>query len=106
MELDKIISPDAKPLQPPYYAIRLWIKVHYTMGGVKINSKAQLIDINNQPTPNLYAAGEVTGGIHGASRLGGCAVTECLVFGRIAGTNAALEISEKSTSTKNIKNIN
>jgi len=40
----------------------------------------------------LYAAGEVTGGIHGACRLGSCAITECLVFGRIAGSNAASEI--------------
>ncbi|MGB3651244.1 MAG: FAD-binding protein, partial [Rivularia sp. (in: cyanobacteria)] len=99
-EFQKPIPIDAKPLQPPYYAIRLWPKVHYTMGGVEINTKAQVIDINNQPIPNLYAAGEVTGGIHGASRLGGCAVTECLVFGRIAGRNAALEISYNLTSTK------
>ncbi len=101
-EFQKPIPIDAKPLHPPYYAMRLWPKVHYTMGGLKINTKAQVIDINNQPIPNFYAAGEVTGGIHGASRLGGCSVTECLVFGRIAGINAALEVFWKSTNTKNI----
>ena len=92
-DFQKPIPIDAKPLHPPYYAIRLWPKVHYTMGGVKINSKAQVININNQLIPHFYAAGEVTGGVHGASRLGGCSITECLVFGRIAGRNAALEIS-------------
>ena len=84
----KPIPLDAKPLHAPYYAMRLWPKVHYTIGGLKINPKAQVIDLNNQPIKGLYAAGEVTGGIHGASRLGGCSLTECLVFGRIAGRNA------------------
>jgi succinate dehydrogenase/fumarate reductase flavoprotein subunit len=66
--------------------------VHHTMGGVQIDENARVIDINQQPIPRLYAAGEVTGGIHGACRLGSCAVTECLVFGRIAGQNAAAEV--------------
>jgi flavocytochrome c len=80
----------AKPLvKPPFYAIRLWPKVHYTSGGVGINSKAQVIDLNNRPIPRLFAAGEVCGGIHGASRLGNCSLTECIVFGRIAGQQAA-----------------
>jgi flavocytochrome c len=79
----------AKPLvKPPFYAIRLWPKVHYTPGGVGINSKAQVIDHNNRPIPHLFAAGEVCGGIHGASRLGSCSLTECIVFGRIAGQQA------------------
>ncbi len=60
------------------------------MGGVLINSKAQVLDLSLQPMKGLYAAGEVTGGVHGASRLGSCAITDCLVFGRIAGRNAAL----------------
>jgi flavocytochrome c len=81
----------AKPLiEPPFYAIRLWPKVHYTSGGVGINPKAQVLDLNSQPIPHLFAAGEVCGGIHGASRLGGCALTECIVFGRIAGQQAAM----------------
>ncbi|NDY71386.1 flavocytochrome c [Desulfobacter hydrogenophilus] len=88
----------AKPLEtaqrissPPFFAMHLWPKVHYTPGGVGINTDAQVIDVGNQPIPNLYAAGEVCGGIHGADRLGSCALTECLVFGRIAGRNAAAE---------------
>ena len=75
--------------KPPFYAIRLYPKVHYTPGGVRIDQRARVIDLNANPIPRLFAAGEVTGGVHGASRLGSCALTECLVFGRIAGQEAA-----------------
>jgi succinate dehydrogenase/fumarate reductase flavoprotein subunit len=86
----KPLSHGAIPLiKPPFYAIRLWPKVHHISGGVGINSKAQVIDLHHQPIPHLFAAGEVCGGIHGASRLGSCALTECIVFGRIAGQQAA-----------------
>ncbi|MBE0497524.1 MAG: flavocytochrome c [Campylobacterales bacterium] len=72
----------------PYYCVRLAPKPHHTMGGVKINTKAEVISANtNKPIPGLYAAGEITGGTHGASRLGTVAVTDCLVFGMIAGEN-------------------
>lgn len=74
---------------PPYYGVRLWPKTHYTMGGLGINTNAEVIDYQGDPIKGLYAAGEVTGGIHGASRLANCAITDCLVFGRIAGRNAA-----------------
>ena len=84
-----IIKGTATLNHPSYYAIRLWPKVHHTMGGIQINTKAQVIDLNQQPIKGLYAAGEVTGGIHGACRLGSCAIPDCLVFGRIAGENAA-----------------
>jgi succinate dehydrogenase/fumarate reductase flavoprotein subunit len=67
----------------------LWPKIHYTPGGVGINAKAQVIDLHQRPIPRLFAAGEVSGGIHGASRLGSCSLTECIVFGRIAGQQAA-----------------
>jgi flavocytochrome c len=76
---------------PPFFAIRLWPKVHYTMGGVLINERAQVLNLSKEPIKGLYAAGEFTGGIHGACRLGSCSITECLVFGRIAGHNAAAE---------------
>ncbi|WP_332444723.1 flavocytochrome c [Wolinella succinogenes] len=70
----------------PYYCIRLVPKPHHTMGGLKINEKAQVISANTlKPIPGLFAAGEVTGGTHGASRLGSVAVTDCLTFGMIAG---------------------
>ncbi|MBW2592567.1 MAG: flavocytochrome c [Deltaproteobacteria bacterium] len=86
----KPLARGANPLaKPPYYAILLWPKVHYTPGGVGINPKAQVINLNNRPVPRLFAAGEVCGGIHGAGRLGSCALTECIVFGRIAGQQAA-----------------
>lgn len=74
---------------PPYFAMRLWPKVHFTMGGVGINERAEVLDRDGNPIPHLFAAGEVTGGVHGASRLGSCSITDCLVFGRIAGKNAA-----------------
>lgn len=84
----------AEPLEhPPYYAIRLWPKVHFTMGGVGINLQAQVINLDGHRIEGLYAAGEVTGGVHGACRLGSCAITECLVFGRIAGRNAAIQVA-------------
>jgi flavocytochrome c len=88
--MGKPLDTSLQPLSsPPFFAIRLWPKVHYTPGGIGINSKAQVISTRNKPIPRLFAAGEVCGGIHGASRLGSCALTECLVFGRIAGQQAA-----------------
>lgn len=75
---------------PPFYAMGLWPKVHYSPGGLRINADARVMDLNHRPIARLFAAGEVTGGIHGAGRLGGCALTECIVFGRIAGRQAAM----------------
>jgi flavocytochrome c len=89
-EFGKPFYPGVAPLDnPPYFAIRLWPKVHHTMGGVQINARAQMLDLEQRPITGLYAAGEVTGGIHRACRLGSCAMTECLIFGRIAGRSAA-----------------
>ena len=82
-----LLSQCKKIEKSPYYAIRLWPKVHFTMGGLKINENAQVINVNNKPINKLYAAGEITGGVHGASRLGSCSITDCFVFGRIAGRN-------------------
>ena len=77
-------------IKAPYYAVRTWPKVHYTMGGVAINETGQVLHMGSgDPIPGLYAAGECTGGPHGASRLGSCAVAETLVIGRIAGRTAA-----------------
>jgi flavocytochrome c len=89
-DFGKPIIEDAGPLnKAPFYAMRVWPKVHHVSGGVGINTRAQVIDLNGKPIPGLFAAGEVAGGIHGANRLGSCAITECFVFGRIAGANAA-----------------
>lgn len=73
----------------PFYAAGRVPTVHHTMGGVRINQYAQVIDENGKVIPHLYAAGEVTGGIHGANRLGGNALLDTVVFGRIAGESAA-----------------
>ena len=91
-DFGKPILEKAAPIQhPPYYAMRIWPKVHYTMGGILINANAQVLDLNQQPIQGFYAAGEVAGGVQGACRLGSCAITDCLVFGRIAGQQAALQ---------------
>lgn len=73
----------------PYYAAARVPTVHHTMGGVKINTNTEVIGTDGEVIPGLYAAGEVTGGIHGSNRLGGNALTDTVVFGRIAGTNAS-----------------
>ncbi len=91
-DFDCMIFPEAKPTAaPPFYAARLWPKVHHTMGGLVIDKGAQAMGFDLKPVKGLYAAGEVTGGIHGAVRLGGVAMADCVVFGRIAGRNAAKE---------------
>ena len=72
-----------------FYAIEVSPAVHHTMGGVRINTNAEVLGKNGRPIKGLYAAGEVTGGIHGANRIGGNAVTDITVFGKIAGENAA-----------------
>ena len=80
----------ANPLdQAPYYAIKVQPGIHHTMGGIKINSAAQVIDTEGNVIAGLFAAGEVTGGVHGNNRLGGNAVADFTIFGRIAGQSAA-----------------
>ena len=73
----------------PFYAGARVPTVHHTMGGVRIDTKARVYNENGEIIENLYAAGEVTGGIHGTNRLGGNALTDTIVFGRIAGASAA-----------------
>ena len=73
----------------PYYAIKIAPGIHHTMGGVHIDTEARVINIQGEPIPGLYAAGEVTGGVHGGNRVGGNAVADIVVFGGIAGENAA-----------------
>jgi len=73
----------------PYYIMVSKPAVHHTMGGVKINTEAQVVDIDGNVIDGLFAAGEVTGDIHGTNRLGSDAVADITVFGRIAGQNAA-----------------
>lgn len=80
----------ALPLtQAPFCSIEIQPGVHCTMGGIAINGKAQALAKGGKPVPGLYAAGEVTGGVHGANRLDGNSTVETVVFGRIAGREAA-----------------
>ena len=80
----------ANPLNNgPDYAIKVTAGVHHTMGGVTINSATEVLKEDGTVIPGLFAAGEVTGGVHGANRLGGTAVADFVVFGRIAGESAA-----------------
>ena len=78
----------------PYYAIKVSPGIHHTMGGLKINTNAEVLTEADEVIPGLYAAGEVTGGVHGANRLGGNAVADIVVFGRIAAQNAAAYIAK------------
>ena len=73
---------------PPYYAIKIAPGIHHTMGGVKINTAAEVINTEGQAIPGLFAAGEVCGGVHGGNRLGGNAVADIVIFGRIAAESA------------------
>lgn len=66
--------------------------VHFTMGGVLINEKSEVLREDNQPIGGLWAAGEISGGVHGGNRLGGSSLLECVVFGRIAGDECAAHI--------------
>ena len=80
---------DADLSTAPFYAIQIAPGIHHTMGGVKIDTETKVIDTEGNPIPGLFAAGEVTGGVHGGNRIGGNAVCDFVVFGRIAGANAA-----------------
>ena len=73
----------------PFYAIQIAPGVHHTMGGVTVNTNTEVLDVNNQVIPGVFAAGEVVGGIHGGNRIGGNAVADIIIFGTMAGRNAA-----------------
>lgn len=73
----------------PYYAVRVKPAIHHTMGGLSVNAETQVLRADGTPIPGLYAAGEVTGGLHGANRLGGNGVADIVVNGRLAGHAAA-----------------
>ena len=89
-DFDCKIFPETTPVAvAPFYAARLWPRVHYTMGGLVIDKTAQVKGFTMKPIPGLFAAGESVGGIHGAVRLGTCSMISCVVFGRIAGQSAA-----------------
>ena len=81
----------------PYYAIKVAPAVHHTMGGLKINTQTQVINTEGNVIPGLYAAGEVTGGVHGANRLGGNAVADIMIYGRQAGKESSAYAKQKGS---------
>ena len=88
----------ANPLDTaPFYAVKVTAGIHHTMGGLKIDPETHVIDESGKIIPGLFAAGEVTGGVHGGNRLGGNAVADFVVFGRIAGAQAAAYAAEVAT---------
>lgn len=78
-----------KLVDGPYFATPRTVGVHHTMGGIQINTETQVLDAEGNVIPGLIACGEVTGGIHGANRLGGNAIVDTVVFGKIAGETAS-----------------
>ena len=85
----------ANPLDTaPYYAVKVAPGIHHCMGGLKINTAAEVLTEAGEAIPGLFAAGEVTGGVHGGNRLGGNAVCDIVVYGRIAAQNAAAYIAK------------
>ncbi|WP_295479940.1 flavocytochrome c [uncultured Sutterella sp.] len=89
--LGRYINNDQVPMvEGPWYIGECQPKVHHCMGGLYTDNDCRVIDVRtDQPIPGLFAAGEASGGVHGAVRLGSCATLDCLVFGRIAGRKAA-----------------
>lgn len=82
-------SLEVELITAPYYTVEVSPAIHHTMGGVTINTEAQVLNNSGEAVEGLFAAGEVTGGVHGGNRIGGNAVTDITVFGRIAGASAA-----------------
>lgn len=88
-EFNRPLNSAIELTEGPWYSVRLWPKVHYCMGGVRVNLNSEVLSITDDKKINgLFAAGEATGGIHGASRLGGCAIAEGIVTGRNAARTA------------------
>ena len=87
----------------PYYAVRVTPAIHHTMGGLSVNTDTQVLRADGTPIPGLYAAGEVTGGLHGANRLGGNGVADIVVNGRLAGINAGRAASDNQSPTRGVR---
>ena len=89
LQFNKPFTPQMMPQDKgPFYIVAQWPSVHHCMGGLRINASGQVMDIWGDPIPGLYAAGEGTGGVHGANRLGANAIPDALVFGKVAGAAA------------------
>ena len=86
--------------QAPFYAIMVTPAVHHTMGGVKIDPKTQVYNTKGQIIPGYFAAGEITGGVHGGNRLGGNAQADIVTFGRIAGQQSYIYAMQAAAADK------
>ena len=73
--------------------------LHYTMGGLEIDSESRVVGTDGKPIKGLFAAGEVAGGVHGANRLGGSSLLGCVVFGRVSGDSAAAYLLQTSANS-------
>ena len=89
-------------LNKTVYSMIITPSIHYTMGGLKMNNKGEILNTNNESIKGLYGAGEVTGGVHGGNRLGGNSLAECGVFGRISADSAVDYISNYNKDNKNL----
>ncbi|WP_277041922.1 flavocytochrome c [Turicimonas muris] len=84
----KLTNDDQPMTEGPFYATPMVPAVHHTMGGIEINADAQVLNKSGKVIPGLFAAGEVTGGVHGSNRVGGNGIADAMIFGRIAGESA------------------
>merc|ERR1719487_1736643 len=78
------------------HVIQITPLIHYTMGGIEINNKSEVINESGKPINGLFAAGETAGGVHGANRLGGTSLLDCVVYGRVAGRSACKYLLNES----------
>ena len=78
-----------------FYVALMEPVLHFTMGGIEINDKAEVLNAEGKPFEGLYACGELAGGVHGANRLGGSSLLGCVVYGRVAGDSASQYLFQK-----------
>ena len=99
-EFNKTTFPYKFNLSDIIYSMIIAPSIHYTMGGLKINNKGEVLNTNNKTINGLFGAGEVTGGVHGGNRLGGNSLAECGVYGRISADSAVDYIENKANSSE------
>ena len=99
-EFNKTTFPYKFNLSDTIYSMIITPSIHYTMGGLKINNKGEVLNTKNESINGLFGAGEVTGGVHGGNRLGGNSLAECGVYGRISADSAVDYISNKANSSE------
>lgn len=90
----------------PFHVAHMEPVLHYTMGGLEIDTDSRVLNGDGQIIKGLYACGEIAGGVHGANRLGGSSLLGCVVFGRVAGQAAATELMKSFSSGKASARLN